>query len=80
MDINTAAKIAYGFVPGWEQQELVEREDYERSVVQEARDITAGDCPREPNREHLRVLLSWLDGEGKPRPPAPAIPATGNPF
>lgn len=84
MDIRSAAVIAYGFVPGegpgWEAQEANERERYEREVVEQARDIVAGRSGEQPGREHLRVLLSWLDGEDAGPEQGPEVPAHGVPF
>lgn len=46
------------------------REEYEIGVIEEARRLVAGELPGVPSLEHLRVLLTWLDGA---LPPAPAI-------
>lgn len=44
------------------------REEYEMGLIEEARRLVAGDLPGVPSLEHLRVLLTWLDG-ARPRPP-----------
>ena len=47
----------------WEQQQVDEAQaHYESSVVEEARAIVAGRSKNPPAKEHLRVLLEWLDG------------------
>ena len=35
--------------------------NYESSVVRQARRVAAGQSTKPPSREHLRVLLRWLD-------------------
>ena len=37
-------------------------EENEQAIVDEARDILAGNTDKAPTKEHLRVLLKWLDG------------------
>lgn len=38
---------------------------YEQRVVASARAIVAGTSHTTPTPEHLRVLLCWLDGDGR---------------
>jgi len=38
------------------------QDEYESRLVEEARGIAAGILKQRPTVEHLRVLLSWLDG------------------
>lgn len=38
------------------------REEYEMGVIEEARRLVTGELPGVPSLEHLRVLLTWLDG------------------
>lgn len=46
-----------------EEQQVVEaRSRYESQVVEEARAIAEGRSIKPATREHLRVLLEWLDG------------------
>lgn len=40
------------------------QERYEAEIVEQARQIAAGRSMALPTREHLRVVLSWLDGVG----------------
>lgn len=35
---------------------------YEAALVAQARRIATGESSTQPNPEHLRVLLRWLDG------------------
>lgn len=35
---------------------------YEAALVAQARRIASGESSTQPNPEHLRVLLRWLDG------------------
>lgn len=47
----------------WEQQQVDEaRARYESAVVEEARAIVEGRTMKLATKEHLRVLLDWLDG------------------
>jgi hypothetical protein len=46
----------------WEQQADEARAHYESGIVEEARAIAAGRSAKLASREHLRVLLDWLDG------------------
>ncbi len=41
---------------------VLAREEYEMGVIEEARRLVAGELPGVPSLEHLRVLLTWLDG------------------
>ncbi len=43
-------------------QSFEAQSNYERAVVATARAIAAGEVDGPPTREHLRVLLNWLDG------------------
>ncbi len=52
---------------------------YEHDIVAEARKIVAGETLMLPHFEHVRVLLSWLDGRAPPSRPVP-FPAAGDPF
>ena len=46
----------------WEQQQVDEaRARYESAVVEEARAIVAGHIAKLATKEHLRVVLDWLD-------------------
>ncbi len=38
------------------------QQSYEADIIEEARSIVAGEVNQPPTVEHLRVLLSWLDG------------------
>jgi hypothetical protein len=38
---------------------------YECAIVNQARRIATGESKHRPDKEHLRVLLSWLDGSEK---------------
>ena len=40
------------------------RDRYEAAMVAEARAIVAGASEKVPTWEHLRILLTWLDGSG----------------
>lgn len=47
----------------WEQQQVDEaRAHYESAVVEEARAIVEGRTVKLATKEHLRVVLEWLDG------------------
>ncbi len=47
----------------WEQQQADGAQArYESMVVKEARAIVDGKIPLPPTKEHLRVVLEWLDG------------------
>jgi hypothetical protein len=47
----------------WEQQQVDEaRARYESAIVDEARAIVEGRNPKPVTKEHLRVVLEWLDG------------------
>jgi hypothetical protein len=59
--------------------QLMEAEQYEAEVVDEARRILAGESIKLPSREHLRVLLAWLDGRHTERE-VPSWNGIGNPF
>ena len=39
-----------------------EQERYESGIIEEARQIAAGKSLKLSTAEHLRVLISWLDG------------------
>lgn len=39
---------------------------YEESQVNEARAIATGQSNKRPTTEHLRIILSWLDGYNLP--------------
>ena len=41
---------------------MAEQERYESGIIEEARQIVAGKSLKLSTAEHLRVLLSWLDG------------------
>jgi hypothetical protein len=41
---------------------MAEQERYESAMIEEARQIVAGKSLKLSTVEHLRVLLSWLDG------------------
>ena len=45
------------------------RRQYEAGLIDEAREMVAGQRESQPTVEHIRVLLEWLDGclyEAKP--------------
>jgi hypothetical protein len=47
----------------WEQLQVdTAQARYETSVVEEARAIVAGQSSEPASKEHLRVILDWLDG------------------
>jgi hypothetical protein len=49
----------------WEQKQVDEaRARYESTVVEEARAIVEGRSSEPASKEHLRVVLDWLDGTG----------------
>lgn len=55
--------------------------EYEAEMIEEARRIVAGRSMLLPSREHLRVLLVWLDGrEPERKREEPAWDAPGAPF
>ena len=67
---------------GWAAEQAGDaRACYECTLVERARRIVAGDSGEAPTREHLRVLLTWLDGR-PPRGVPPPWPetASGRPF
>jgi len=64
MELAEAATILYGYDPtGLEEQPIIEEpvNDYESAMVEQARQIVAGNTMLLPTVEHLRVLLEWLD-------------------
>ena len=49
----------------WEQKQVDDaRARYESGVVEEARAIVGGQSNKPASKEHLRVVLDWLDGAG----------------
>ena len=40
---------------------------YEAGVIEEAREIVAGEIEQAPTVEHLRIALAWMDG-ARPAP------------
>lgn len=63
----------------WHGQQDCEARNYEEETIAEARRIVAGQSEQLPTREHLRVVLAWLDGH-EPLPAAPSVSGPGNPF
>jgi hypothetical protein len=49
-----------------DQASAVAQDMYEESQVNEARAIATGQSSAKPTTEHLRIILSWLDGYSLP--------------
>ncbi len=64
MDLSQAAKIVYGYDPEGFLEDpapVSVVNDYDSAMVEQAREIVAGDTMLQPSVDHLRVLLEWLD-------------------
>ena len=64
MELRQAAEIVYGFDPEGLQEEpeaVSVVNDYDSAMVEQARQIVAGETMLLPTVDHLRVLLEWLD-------------------